>query len=86
VGVGELWKAARALVLRVADGDEVPIEVLRDFAGLTLGCELVHLAQQLQDAPPEFAVRRAMQLASLVLSLETRRPASEGAAHVDPSS
>ena len=69
VGVGELRKAARTLVLRVAAGSELPIEALRDFAALTLRCELVHLAQRLQEAPPEFAVRRAMELASLVLTL-----------------
>jgi hypothetical protein len=86
VGVGELREAAKALVLRVADGDEVPIEALRDFVALTLRCELVHLARQVLDARPEFAVRRAMELASLVLTLETTKPASEGASHGDPSS
>ena len=72
VGVGELRKAARALVLRVADGDDVPIEALRDFAELALRCELVQLAHRLQDAPPEFAVRRAMELAGLVLTLSAK--------------
>ena len=86
VGVEELRKAARALVLQVADGDEVPIEALREFAALTLQCELVQLAQRLIDAPPEFAVRRAMELASFVLTLETTKPTSEGASHGDPSS
>ena len=56
-------------MLRVADGDDVPIQALREFAALTLQCELVQLAQRLQEAPPEFAVRRAMELASLVLTL-----------------
>jgi integrase len=69
VGVGELREAARALVLRVADGGELPIEALRDFAALTLRCELVHLAQRLHEAPPEFAARRAMELASLILTM-----------------
>jgi len=72
VGVEELRKAARALVLRVADGDDVSIEALREFATLTLRCELVQLAQRLQDAAPEFAVRRAMELASLVLTLSAK--------------
>ena len=72
VGVGDLREAARALVLRVADGDDVPIEALRELAALTLQCELVQLAQRLQDAPPEFAVRRAMELASLVLTLSAK--------------
>jgi hypothetical protein len=70
--VEELRKAARALVLRVADGDDVSIEALREFAALTLQCELVQLAQRLQDAPPEFAVRRAMELASVVLTLSAK--------------
>ncbi|MGB5681387.1 MAG: hypothetical protein WBM47_06020 [Polyangiales bacterium] len=78
VGVEELRKAARALVLRVADGDDVSIEALREFAALTLRCELVQLAQRLQDAPPEFAVRRAMELASLVLTLSPK-PQTAGA-------
>jgi hypothetical protein len=80
VGVEELRKAARALVLRVADGGELPIEALRDFAALTLRCELVHLAQRLQEAPPEFAVRRAMELAGLVLTLGTRAQTTTGSA------
>jgi hypothetical protein len=78
VGVGELREAARALVLRVADGDDVSIEALREFAALTLQCELVQLAQRLQEAPPEFAVRRAMELASLVLTLSVK-PQAAGA-------
>jgi hypothetical protein len=69
VGVVELRNAARALVLQVADGGEVPIAALHDFATLTLRCELVHLAQRLHEAPREFAIRRAMDLASLVLTL-----------------
>ena len=70
-------------MLRVADGDEVPIEVLRDFAALTLRCELVHLAQRLIDAPPEFAVRRAMELAGLVLTLGEDRRAKEESSPAD---
>jgi len=86
VGVGELREAARALVLRVADGGELPIEALRDFAALTLRCELVHLAQRLQDASPEFAVRRAMELASLVLTLGAKPGAAEDSSHADVAS
>jgi hypothetical protein len=51
---------------------------LHDFATLTLRCELVHLAQRLLDGPPEFAVRRAMELAGLVLTLGTKARATEG--------
>ena len=60
VGVGELRQAAKAVVLRVADDPEVSIAARHDFATLTLRCELVHLAQRLLDAPPEFAVRREL--------------------------
>ena len=76
--MGELRKAARALVLQVADDAEVSIAALDDFAALTLRCELVHLAQRLEDAPPEFAVRRAMELAGLVLTLERKPRAADG--------
>jgi hypothetical protein len=87
VGVEELRKAARALVLRVADGGELSIEALRDFAALTLRCELVHLAQRLHEAPPEFAARRAMELASLVLTMGAKtRGADADQAGDDPVS
>ena len=86
VGVGELRDAARALVLRVADGGEFPIEALRDFAALTLRCELVHLAQRLQEAPPEFAVRRAMELAGVVLTLGENRRGEEDSSQEDVAS
>ena len=68
IEMGELRKAARALVLQVADAGDVPMSELRGLATFTLRCELVYLAQQLLDAPPEFAVRRAMELAGLVLT------------------
>jgi hypothetical protein len=84
--VGELRDAARALVLRVADGGELPIEALRDFAALTLRCELVHLAQRLHEAPPEFAVRRAMELAGLVLTLGENPRAVEDSSPADVAS
>jgi hypothetical protein len=83
VDMGELRKAARALVLQVADGAEVPIEALHNFAALTLRCELVQLAQRLLDAPPEFAIRRAMELAGLVLTSGTKPRAADGPSHVD---
>jgi hypothetical protein len=86
VGVGELRKAAKAVVLQVADGGELPIEALRHFAALTLRCELVHLAQRLQEAPPEFAVRRAMELAGLVLTLGAKPGAAEDSSQADVAS
>ena len=86
VGVEELRKVARVLVLQIAGGGEVPIEALHDLATLTLRCEFVHLSQRLLDAPPEFAVRRTMDLAGLVLTLETAKPVSEGTSRGDQSS
>lgn len=65
-------------MLRVADGDDVSIEALRELAALTLQSELVQLVHRLQDAPPEFALRRAMELASLVLTLSPK-PQAAGA-------
>ena len=61
--------AAIGLLHRVADGGEIPIEVLRDFAELVLHSELVAGARAVLDGPPEFAVRRALELASVVLSV-----------------
>lgn len=73
-------------MLRVADRDEVPMEALREFAALTLQCELVQLAQRLQEAPPEFAVRRGMELASLVLTWGTKLQTAEGPSPADAAS
>ena len=61
------WAAA-GLLHRVADGEEITIEVLRDFAELVLCSELVVGARAVLDGPPEFAVRRALELASVVLA------------------
>lgn len=84
--MNQLRKAARAVVLQVADDAEVPMEALDGFASLTLRCELVHLAQRLVDALPEFAVRGAMELASLPLTLEMAMPVSQGASRGDQTS
>jgi hypothetical protein len=62
------WAAA-GLLHRVADGGEIPIEVLREFAELVLRSELVAGARAVLDGPPEFAVRRALELASVVLAV-----------------
>jgi hypothetical protein len=51
----------------VADDNEIPIGVLREFAELVLRSELVEACRQVLEGPPEFAVRRALELASLVL-------------------
>ncbi len=43
--------------------------VLRDFANLVLHSELIEASRQVLDGPPEFAVRRALELASVVLAV-----------------
>jgi hypothetical protein len=61
------WAAA-ALLHRVADGGEIPIETLHGFADLVLRSELVAGSRQVLDGPPELAMRRAVELASVVLA------------------
>jgi len=61
--------AATGLLHRVADGGEIPMAVLREFAELVLHSELVAGARAVLDGPPEFAVRRALELASVVSAM-----------------
>ena len=56
------------LVQRVAEGGEIPMASLRELGDLVLRSELVALSRQLLDGPPDFALRRAMELAGLVLA------------------
>jgi len=70
--------AAAALLRRVADGGEIPVAMLRDFAELALRSELVAGARAVLDRPPEFAVRRALELASLVLDVRVVGGVEEG--------
>jgi hypothetical protein len=86
IGMHELRKAASALVMQVADGSEVSIAALHSFATITLRCELVQLAQRLLDAPPEFAVRRAMELTGLVLTLGSTDRTAEESSQADAAS
>ncbi len=67
--MADVRRAAAALLHRVADGGEIPIEVLRGFADLVLRSELVAGARAVLDGPSEFAVRRAVELASVVLAV-----------------
>jgi hypothetical protein len=67
--MSDVHRAAAALLHRVADGGEIPIEVLRGFADLVLHSELVAGARVVLDGPPEFTVRRAVELASVVLAV-----------------
>jgi len=55
---------------------------LRDLADLVLRSELVAVSRELLDGPPEFALRRAMELVGLILvSVATdEREAEEEAA------
>ena len=70
--------AATGLLHRVADGGEIPMSVLREFAELVLHSELVAGARAVLDGPPEFAVRRALELASVVLSVGVGVEREEG--------
>jgi hypothetical protein len=67
--MSDVHGAAAALLHRVADGGEIPIEVLRGFAELVLHSGLVAGARAVLDGPPEFALRRALELASVVLTV-----------------
>ncbi len=67
--MSDVRACARALVQRVAEGGEIPIASLRELAELMQRSELVAVSQQLLDGPPEFALRRAMELAGLVLAV-----------------
>jgi len=78
VALSDVQRAAAALLHRVADGGEIPIEVLRGFAELVLRSELVELSRQVLGGPPEFAVRRALELASLVLGVRVVDDAEKG--------
>ena len=61
--------AAQTLLHRVAEGGVISISVLREFAELVLRSELVEASRQVLEGPPEFAVRRTLELASLVLGV-----------------
>ncbi|NNE20780.1 MAG: hypothetical protein HKN10_20110 [Myxococcales bacterium] len=67
--LSDVRACARALVQRVAEGGEIPLASLRELGGLVLRSELVAVSQQLLDGPPDFALRRAMELAGLVLAV-----------------
>ena len=69
VAISDVRRAAAALLRRVADDNEISIRVLREFAELVLRSELVEASRQVLEGPPEFAVGRALELASLVLGV-----------------
>ena len=68
VTMSQVRAFARALVRRVAEGGEIPLASLRELGGLVLRSELVAVSHQLLEGPPEFALRRAMELSGLILA------------------
>jgi hypothetical protein len=70
VALSDVQRAAAALLHRVAGGGEIPIDVLRAFAELVLRSEMVQVSREVLEGPPEFAVRRALELAALVLGVQ----------------
>ena len=77
VTMSEVRACARELVQRVAEGGEIPIASLRELGELMLRSELVALSHQLLEGPPEFALRRAMELAGLILAAVARNEREE---------
>jgi hypothetical protein len=62
---------ARDLLRAVADGGDVPIAQIHDFARAVIETPSFQVAQELlHDVSPEFAVRKALELASMVLSAD----------------
>jgi hypothetical protein len=61
-------KIARDLLHTIADGGEVSIAQVRDFANAVLASEPYRLANALLEAPRKFAVRRTLELAAFVLA------------------
>jgi hypothetical protein len=55
--MSDVHAAAAALLHRVADGGEIPIDVLHGFAEFVLRSELVAGSRQVLDASPELAAR-----------------------------
>jgi hypothetical protein len=67
--MSQVRACARAFVQSVAEGGQIPIASLRELAELVLRSELVAVTQQLLEGPPEFALRRAMELVGLLLAV-----------------
>ena len=82
VALSDVQRAAAALLHRVADGGKIPIAVLHGFAELVLRSEMVLVSRQVLEGPPEFAVRRALELASLVLGVRVVDEIEKGRAYV----
>ena len=64
---------ARDLLRAVADGGDVPIALVHDLARAIIEAPAFQVARQiLQGGSPEFAVRKALELASMVLATANR--------------
>jgi hypothetical protein len=62
---------ARDLLRAVADGGDVPIAQVHDLARAVIEAPAFQVAQRiLQGGSPEFAVRKALELAWMVLSTD----------------
>ena len=62
---------ARDLLRAVVDGGDVPIAQVHDLARAVIEAPAFEVARQiLQGGSPEFAVRKALELASMVLSAD----------------
>ncbi len=62
---------AHDLLRAVADGGDVSIARVHDFARAVIEMPTFQVAQELlHDVSPEFAVRKALELASMVLSTD----------------
>ena len=78
---------ARDLLHAVADGGDVSIARVNDFARAVIEMPTFQVAQELlHDVSPEFAVRKALELASMVLSTDdgAAESVAEGTAIVAP--
>jgi len=63
---------ARDLLRAVADGGDVSTARIHEFANAVIGAPAFLLAQQiLKGESPEFALRKALELASVVLGART---------------
>ena len=79
---------ARDLLRAVVDGDDVSVARIRDFARAVIETPAFHTAQEiLQGGSPEFAVRKALALASMVLSADdgVAKSFGEGMGTVPPA-
>ena len=72
--MSDVRACARALVRRVTEGGEIPMASLRELGDLVLRSELVVVSHQLLEGSPQFALRRAMEVAGLILAAVATDP------------